>query len=276
MMVVMGITTGLPLNSSVARSRQLHADPGLSVDRHHVPVVVGIDGPTEHARPEAALGCEIGGDEHHDLEADLPPDIVACGIGTTRDRARRRPHRSTTLARVRVERLSAEDVVLMGLIDRAEHVDRQYQVVDGRLVDAPVFRADIPSWDPDGDAAHSVARHIELCADAVGAGAALFGAFDGETLLGLATVDPRLEPGLAWLATLHVSRPHRRRGAASALWSAAIDHGRKAGAQSIYVSATPTGSAVGFYLRQGCGLADPVHPRLFAAEPDDVHLVCSI
>jgi hypothetical protein len=30
---------------------------------------------------------------------------------------------------------------------------------------------------------------------------------------------------------------------------------------------------VGFYLRQGCGLADPVHPALFAAEPEDVHLV---
>ncbi len=54
-----------------------------------------------------------------------------------------------------------------------------------------------------------------------------------------------------------------------------MSHAR-AGATSLYVSATPTASAIGFYLGQGCGLADPVHPALYAAEPDDIHLVCSI
>lgn len=41
----------------------------------------------------------------------------------------------------------------------------------------------------------------------------------------------------------------------------------------MYVSAAPTQSAVGFYLRQGCRLADPVHPALFAKEPKDIHFV---
>ena len=45
-------------------------------------------------------------------------------------------------------------------------------------------------------------------------------------------------------------------------------------ARSIYVSATPTGSPVGFYLRQGCLLANPAHPVLIAKEPDDIHLLC--
>jgi hypothetical protein len=44
----------------------------------------------------------------------------------------------------------------------------------------------------------------------------------------------------------------------------------------MYVSATPTGSAVGFYLGRGCRLADPVHPDLFAQEPEDIHLVCPL
>ncbi len=51
---------------------------------------------------------------------------------------------------------------------------------------------------------------------------------------------------------------------------------RDAGAEAMYVSAVPTGSAVGFYLSKGCALADPVHPELFAAEPADVHLVYSL
>jgi len=103
-----------------------------------------------------------------------------------------------------------------------------------------------------------------------------FGAFDGERPVGLAIVHPAFEPLLAWLAFLHVSRPYRRRGAAQALWNVAADIATANGAESIYVSATPTGSAVGFYLRQGCRLAQPVHPDLFAAEPEDIHLVRSL
>jgi len=108
------------------------------------------------------------------------------------------------------------------------------------------------------------------------AGAVLLGAVDGDHPVGLAIVDPAFESRLAWLAFLYVSRPSRRRGAARALWDAAIARAGASGAELVYVSSAPTGSAVGFYLEQGCRLAEPVHPLLFAAEPDDVHLVCSL
>jgi len=176
-----------------------------------------------------------------------------------------------------VRRLEPSDVALVASIDRSEHVEVQYRIEDGRLVEAPVFMADIPTWDPDGSGEHSVASHIAFCASVVADGAALLGAFDDDgELMGLATVHPTFEPGLAWLATLHVSRAHRRRGAASALWDAGVALAREAGARSLYVSATPTGSAVGFYLGRGCRLADPVHPELFAHEPEDIHLVCPL
>jgi N-acetylglutamate synthase-like GNAT family acetyltransferase len=173
-----------------------------------------------------------------------------------------------------VRRLDRSDVALVASIDRSERVDVQYRVEAGRLVETPVTVVDIPPWDPEGTGDHSVARHMELCASAIAEGAVLFGAFDDAgRVMGLATVHPTFEPGLAWLATLHVSRPHRRRGAATALWDAGVALAREAGATSVYVSATPTGSAVGFYLGRGCTLADPVHPPLFADEPDDIHLV---
>src|SRR4051812_13822874 len=176
-----------------------------------------------------------------------------------------------------VRRLEPSDVSLFASIDRSEHVEVQYRIEDGRLVEAPVVMADIPTWDPDGSGEHSVASHIAFCAAVVADGAALLGAFDDDSeLMGLATVHPTFEPGLAWLATLHVSRAHRRRGAASALWDAGVALARDARARSLYVSATPTGSAVGFYLGRGCGLADPVHPELFAHEPEDIHLVCPL
>ena len=176
-----------------------------------------------------------------------------------------------------VRRLEPSDVALVGAIDRSEHVEVQYQVADGRLVEAPVVMADIPTWDPEGAGEHSVASHVAFCASVLAEGAAFFGAFDDDgELMGLATVHPTFEPGLAWLATLHVSRAHRRHGAASALWDAGAALAREAGARSIYVSATPTGSAVGFYLSKGCQLADPVHPELLALEPQDIHLMCPV
>lgn len=176
-----------------------------------------------------------------------------------------------------VRRLDPSDVGLVASVDRSEHVETQYRVEAGRLIETPVEIVEIPPWDPVGSGDHSVARHRSFCASVLADGAALLGAFtdDGE-VMGLATLHPTFEPGLAWLATLHVSRAHRRRGAASALWDMGIALARDAGARTLYVSATPTGSAVGFYLGRGCRLADPVHPKLFADEPADIHLVCDL
>lgn len=175
-----------------------------------------------------------------------------------------------------VRTLAADDVSLIAEVDRSEHVDVEYAVIDGRLEERPVSLAEIPSWDREGSGEHSVAAKMEHCADLIADGAVFLGAFDGDALMGVAIVHPSLEPGLGWLAFLHVSRPHRRQGAARGLWDAAADLARRAGARSIYVSAVPTGSALGFYLGQGCRLAEPVHPMLFAKEPDDIHLVCPL
>ena len=177
---------------------------------------------------------------------------------------------------MQVRRLRAEDVALVAEIDRSEHVDVQYRVLDGKLQPVPAEITDVPAWDPTGSGPFSVTAHIAFCESVVARGGILLGAFDGEQTAGLAIVNPAFEPRLAWLAFLHVSRPYRRRGAAQALWNLAADIAVANGAESIYVSATPTESAVGFYLRQGCRLADPVHPDLFAAEPEDIHLVCSL
>ncbi|MEO6396966.1 MAG: GNAT family N-acetyltransferase [Tepidiformaceae bacterium] len=175
-----------------------------------------------------------------------------------------------------VRKLGTHDLGLIARIDRSEHVDVEYTVVDGELVERPVSMADIPPWEPDGAGEHSVAEKIAFCEPLVAGGATLFGAFDGDNFLGAAIVDASFEPKLAWFAFLHVTRKGRRRGAASALWAATVQQATDAGAESMYVSATPTGSAVGFYISRGCKLADPVHPALYASEPDDIHLVCSL
>jgi ribosomal protein S18 acetylase RimI-like enzyme len=174
---------------------------------------------------------------------------------------------------VRVRRLDGDDVTLVAAIDRSEHVDVEYCVRDGQLVERPVSMAEIPPWDQSGDGPHSVSAHIDFCARAIAGGGVLLGCYDEERAIGVAVIDPSYDGPLAWLAFLHVNRSDRRRGAATRLWDEATAIARADGAGRMYVSATPTGSAVGFYLRQGCVLADPVHPALFELEPHDVHLV---
>ena len=172
-----------------------------------------------------------------------------------------------------VRPLAPDDVGLIARIDRSEHIDVEYTVAGGRIVEQPVSMAEVPPWDPVGTGFFSVASEIAFVEPILARGGTMLGAFDGDELFGVAVVEGAFEPPLAWLAFLHVSRPHRRRGVATALWDAAVAVAVTAGAEAMYVSAVPTGSAVGFYLSRGCELAEPVHPRLYALEPDDVHLV---
>src|SRR4051812_12348056 len=182
----------------------------------------------------------------------------------------------TSRASPTVRRLDIDDVGLIASIDRSERVDVEYCVVAGVLQERPPTIVDVPRWDIDGDGPFSVNDKLDFCIGVLHEGGTMLGAFADDEFAGVAVVDPLFEPGMAWLAFLHVSRPARRLGAATALWDHAADLARAAGAEVLYVSATPTGSAVGFYLRQGCRLADPVHPVLWDNEPDDIHLACPL
>ncbi len=183
---------------------------------------------------------------------------------------------SASVRLMEVRRLQADEVSRVASIERAEHVDVEYRVIQGELRKFPATIRDVPSWEPTGAGPHSVASKVAFCESVLANGGTLLGAVETEHTAGLAIVHSRFEPPLAWLASLHVSRPHRRRGAAQALWDAAVDIAVADGAESMYVSANPTEAAVGFYLRQGCGLARPVHPDLFAGEPQDIHLTCRL
>jgi len=172
--------------------------------------------------------------------------------------------------------LPASDVELVRLIDRTELIDIEYEVVDGRLRERPLTVSEIPAWETSGDGPHSIDFEIRFCREALDEGGLLLGGYVDGDFAGLAVVQPAYEPPLARLTFLHVSRPFRRTGVGTALWAAAVQQCRAASADRMYISATPTGSAVGFYLRQGCTLAIPPHPTLFALEPDDIHLVLAL
>ena len=163
---------------------------------------------------------------------------------------------------------------LLGAIDRSEHIEVEYVVADGALEARPVSGAKATAAPWGVDRVAEMVRFAESVVDDHG-GIVLAARVDDE-VAGVVVIAPAFEPGLAWFALLHVTSAHRRKGVASALWTAAVDIARASRADRLYVSATPTGSAVGFYRSRGCRLADPVHPALFAKEPEDIHLVLDL
>lgn len=174
-----------------------------------------------------------------------------------------------------VETLKAEQLALIAQIDRSEHIETIYAVDSGKLTTREVD-IDVPPWVAEGAGPHSVQSLIDDLTPILERGARLLGVFDAGVLVGVAVIEERFEADMAWLAFLHVSSGYRRRGIGGALWAEAVSRARAAGATSMYVSATPSASAVGFYLDHGCELAPNPHPQLYADEPDDIHLIADI
>lgn len=171
-----------------------------------------------------------------------------------------------------LRRLPNESIDLVAQIDRSEVVDYAYRI-NRRVLERYPVHWEIPSFHPDGAGAHSVEAHVRHWSKVLAAGGILLGAFEDVAVAGLAIVDPEFEPPMARLAFMHVSRPFRRRGVGRWLWDEAEGIAQAHGARSIYVSAIPSGPAIDFYIARGCAPVATLHPRLFAEEPDDLHLV---
>jgi GNAT superfamily N-acetyltransferase len=107
------------------------------------------------------------------------------------------------------------------------------------------------------------------------AGCAL-GAFDGERMVGIATLRRAVRPGVDQLEALFVDRAHRRMGVATALVAGIEERARAGGARWLYVSATPSESAVGLYRSRGFTPTDDPIPELLALEPEDIHMVLGL
>ncbi len=152
-------------------------------------------------------------------------------------------------------------------VDVSEDGDRIYHNVAGRLVtESGSWHR--PRWDAD-----ECQRRIAGFTAELDRGDAVLGAFAGDRLVGVASLRFRLSADMAQLVSLHVSQSYRRHGVASALVDEIFQRARASGAQRIYVSATPSDSAIGFYCRKGFELAEQVNEELFTLEPEDIHMI---
>ncbi len=102
-----------------------------------------------------------------------------------------------------------------------------------------------------------------------------FGAFDGERIVGFATVSHRLFGAAAnyvQLVCFQVSEEYRHRGIGRKLFSMACEEARRLGADKLYISANPSKESQAAYRALGCTPAEEVNEELAAAEPFDVQM----
>jgi GNAT superfamily N-acetyltransferase len=103
-----------------------------------------------------------------------------------------------------------------------------------------------------------------------------FGAFADGRLVGVAILRMGLTEGTDQLAGLYVDRSWRRNGVARSLLEKVLEMSSAGGATSLYVSATRSESAVGFYRSFGFSPTARPHPELLEREPHDIHMTLEL
>jgi GNAT superfamily N-acetyltransferase len=157
-------------------------------------------------------------------------------------------------------------------LDRSERITTTY-VMSDEGIEARAVDWDVPNWNREHDGHDSLVEITTFCHEHMTAGARALGCLSGDDrLAGIGVMRVEVEPGVAQLAFLHVSRAYRRQGIAQQLLKQLIAWARGLGAREIYVSSAPSQSAVSFYRSSGFGVTDRPIAELLALEPKDIHM----
>ena len=105
----------------------------------------------------------------------------------------------------------------------------------------------------------------------------LFGAYDGETLVGIAGLETDQRYGrdrnLYNFSPMWIDKAYRGQGIGKQLFSLVRKEAEQLDIDGMYISATPVPGTVDFYTSMGCRLLNDPDPSLLAEEPEDIHMV---
>ena len=150
-------------------------------------------------------------------------------------------------------------------VDVSEHGEFIYLWQDGELVTQPLI------WDRPPRTAETWQENWASVLPLPGVKA--WGAFEGDVMVGIIVYRPYLTGDMAQLDALFVDKKNRQRGIAAYLTKLLEAQAIVDGHKRLYVSATESKSAVGFYISQGFIPTQDAHPDLYALEPDDIHMI---
>ena len=172
---------------------------------------------------------------------------------------------------VEIKYMKPDEVERLRELDVSEDDDIVYKWIDGEVVAVP------EKWQRHRWGDEECSRRIKVIRDELTSGEiVVIGVFDGDSLVGLATFRAHLNPGMSEFSGLWVSRTHRRQGVATRLAQEVESLARDADSTALYVSASPSRSAVGFYGSRGSRPTLDVNKELYEREPEDIHMVLDL
>ncbi len=165
--------------------------------------------------------------------------------------------------------LEKEELVRLQEIDRSEVIEHIYYFRKGKL------ELETEHWEVKGWAPGQYENYLKALQHTYDGGGIVFGAFQEEKLVGVASLDKDFigkEKNYLKLDKLYVSSTCRKLGVGKRLMEMAAEKARELGAKKLYVSATPSENTVHFYMGIGCRLTEELIPELFELEPEDIHM----
>ena len=173
-------------------------------------------------------------------------------------------------AEIHYQRLNADNFTGYSLDDFVRHqtVTECWRKIDNDWKLVPNVYEENWSQVQCREIAEDVVHHINL--DQTG-----FGAFDGERIIGFATLSHQLFGAAAryvQLVCFQISEEYRRQGIGRKLFSMACEEARRLGADKLYISAHSSKESQAAYRALGCTPAEEVNEGLAAAEPFDVQM----
>lgn len=172
---------------------------------------------------------------------------------------------------IQITYMKPDEIERLRELDVSEDGDIVYKWIDGEVVAVP------EKWQRHRWGDEECSRRINVIRDELTGGEiVVIGAFDGDSLVGLATFRADLSPGMSEFSGLWVSRTHRRQGVATRLAQEVERLAREADSTALYVSGCPSRSAVGFYRSRGFRPTLDVNKELYEREPEDIHMVLNL
>ena len=169
--------------------------------------------------------------------------------------------------------LERDEIETVWSIDRREIIENIYYLENGELVLKDEYY-DMQGWAP-GESE----QYTPILLDCFDRGGTFYGVFDDGQLVGAAVLESKFigkNKDQLQLKFLQVSHDYRGKGLGRKLFEKAADKAKALNAKKLYVSATPSGNTIHFYMRMGCVVTEDVNVELFELESEDIHLECTI
>ncbi|MBR6522194.1 MAG: GNAT family N-acetyltransferase [Oscillospiraceae bacterium] len=149
---------------------------------------------------------------------------------------------------------------------RYQIVEYEYRLIRGELQlrHNPV----IDDW--------SAERKREKAAEILSGQHIVYGAVDGNRIVGIILLCLELDHNRMIIDSFHVSADKRRCGIGRKLFEAAKKEAKKRGAAALYVSASPAQETIDFYVAMGFKVSSNPIEAYADDEPCDIQMECEI